>query len=47
VLFLGPIFEADFEDNVYAYRPQRSAHDALAEVRERLHSARTHVVDAE
>src|ERR1700712_4098138 len=38
VLFLGPIFEADFEDNVYAYRPQRSAHDALAEVRERLHS---------
>src|SRR5881227_2295289 len=36
VLFLGPIFEADFEDNVYAYRPERSAHDALAEVRERL-----------
>jgi len=47
VLFLGPIFEADFEDNVYAYRPQRSAHDALAEVRERLHSGQEHVVDAD
>lgn len=28
VLFLEPIFEADFEDNVYGYRPGRSAHDA-------------------
>lgn len=28
VLFLEPIFEADFEDNVYGYRPSRSAHDA-------------------
>jgi RNA-directed DNA polymerase len=33
VLFLEPIFEADFEDNVYGYRPGRSAHDALGEVR--------------
>jgi RNA-directed DNA polymerase len=29
VLILAPIFEADFEDNVYAYRPDRSAQDAL------------------
>jgi RNA-directed DNA polymerase len=47
VLFLEPIFEADFEDNVYAYRPQRSAHDALAEVRQRLYSGQEHVVDAD
>jgi RNA-directed DNA polymerase len=47
VLFLEPIFEADFEDNVYAYRPQRSAHDALAEVRERLYGGQEHVVDAD
>jgi len=33
VLFLEPIFEADFEDNVYAYRPCRSAQDALGAVR--------------
>jgi RNA-directed DNA polymerase len=47
VLFLGPIFEADFEDNVYAYRPERSAHEALAEVRERLFGGQQHVVDAD
>jgi RNA-directed DNA polymerase len=47
VLFLEPIFEADFEDNVYAYRPQRSAHDALTEVRERLYGGQEHVVDAD
>jgi RNA-directed DNA polymerase len=47
VLFLEPIFEADFEDTVYAYRPQRSAHDALAEVRERLYGGQEHVVDAD
>jgi len=47
VLFLEPIFEADFEDNVYAYRPERSAHDALAEVRSRLYEGQQHVVDAD
>jgi RNA-directed DNA polymerase len=47
VLILEPIFEADFEDNVYAYRPERSAHDALAEVRKRLYEGQQHVVDAD
>jgi RNA-directed DNA polymerase len=47
VLLLEPIFEADFEDNVYAYRPERSAHDALAEVRKRLYGGQQHVVDAD
>jgi RNA-directed DNA polymerase len=47
VLILEPIFEADFEDNVYAYRPQRSAHDALAEVQGRLYGGQQHVVDAD
>ncbi|MGH9381534.1 MAG: group II intron reverse transcriptase/maturase, partial [Thermoanaerobaculia bacterium] len=47
VLFLEPIFEADFEDNVYGYRPGRSAHDALQQVRERLYAGQTHVVDAD
>ncbi len=47
VLVLGPIFEADFEDNVYAYRPERSAHDALAEVKKRLYEGQQHVVDAD
>jgi RNA-directed DNA polymerase len=47
VLLLEPIFEADFEDNVYAYRPERSAHGALAEVQERLYGGQAHVVDAD
>jgi RNA-directed DNA polymerase len=47
VLLLEPIFEADFEDNVYAYRPGRSAHDALAEVQKRLYGGQGHVVDAD
>lgn len=47
VLFLEPIFEADFEDNVYAYRPGRSAQDALGAVQERLYAGQTHVVDAD
>src|SRR3954467_12036571 len=47
VLLLGPIFEADFEDTVYAYRPGRSAHDALAEVQRRLYGGQEHVVDAD
>ncbi|MDQ2630965.1 MAG: group II intron reverse transcriptase/maturase [Actinomycetota bacterium] len=47
VLLLEPIFEPDFEDNVYAYRPQRSAHDALAEVQRRLYGGQQHVVDAD
>ena len=46
-LLLEPIFEADFEDNAYAYRPERSAHDALAEVRKRLYEGQQHVVDAD
>lgn len=47
VLFLEPIFEADFEDNVYGYRPGRSAHDALGAVLSRLRRGQTHVVDAD
>lgn len=44
VLYLEPILEVDFEDNVYAYRPERSAHDALAEVSRRLYEGQKHVV---
>lgn len=47
VLILEPIFEADFEENVYAYRPERSAQEALAEVLKRLYEGQHHVVDAD
>jgi RNA-directed DNA polymerase len=33
LLILEPIFEADFEDCSYGFRPGRSAHQALEEIR--------------
>jgi RNA-directed DNA polymerase len=44
VLILEPIFEADFEDPVYAYRPERSAQEALAEVLKRLYEGQHHTI---
>ncbi len=40
-LVLEPIFEADFEDNAYGYRPKRSAGDAIAQVHRHLLSGAT------
>lgn len=36
LLVLEPIFEMDFEDCSYGFRPSRSAHEALAEIRSHL-----------
>ena len=36
LLILEPIFEADFEDCSYGFRPGRSAHEALEEIRSHL-----------
>ncbi len=36
LLILEPIFEADFEDCSYGFRPHRSAHPALEEIRTHL-----------
>ena len=36
MLILEPIFEADFLDSSYGFRPGRSAHDALTEIRGHL-----------
>lgn len=46
-LVLEPIFEADFEDCAYGYRPQRSAQDAVKEVHQKLCQGYTDVVDAD
>ena len=40
LLVLEPIFEADFEDSSYGFRPRRSAEDALRKVAEHLRSGR-------
>jgi RNA-directed DNA polymerase len=47
VLVIEPIFEADFLDCSYGFRPERSAHDALKEVRENLQQGRGAVYDAD
>src|SRR6266487_1175522 len=46
-LVLEPIFAADLEPNAYAYRPQRSAQDAIQKVNELLHERYTDIVDAD
>ena len=46
-LVLEPIFEADFEDNAYGYRPARGAADAVKDVHRHLKRGYTDVVDAD
>jgi RNA-directed DNA polymerase len=47
VLVLEPIFEADLQPEQHAYRPGKSAHDALQEVQALLNAGYTDVVDAD
>lgn len=47
LLILEPIFEADFQDCSYGYRPGRSAHDALREIDDNLRRGYTAVYDAD
>jgi group II intron reverse transcriptase/maturase len=47
VLVLEPIFEADFQPEQHAYRPGRSALDAVKEVHSLLNRGYTEVVDAD
>ena len=47
LLVIEPIFEADFMDCSYGFRPKRSAHGALDEVRRHLQQGYTSVYDAD
>lgn len=42
---IEPVFEADFEDNSYGYRPKRDAHQAIADITKNLNRGRTEVLD--
>jgi len=44
-LILEPIFEADFHDGSYGYRPRRKAHDAVARVTMAIIKGKTQVID--
>jgi RNA-directed DNA polymerase len=46
-IVLEPIFEADFEDSAYGYRPRRGAVDAVKEVHRHICRGYTDVVDAD
>ena len=46
-LVLEPLFEADFTDEAYGYRPRRSAQDAVRAVHRALKAGHVQVVDAD
>jgi len=47
LLILEPIFEADFEDCSYGFRPGRSAHQALRTIHQHLQAGYSAVYDAD
>jgi RNA-directed DNA polymerase len=47
LLILEPIYESDFQDCSYGFRPGRSAHDALEEIRSHLQKGFCAVYDAD
>ena len=46
-LIIEPIFEADFCDSSYGFRPKKSAHDALDDIANTLWAGYTQVIDAD
>jgi RNA-directed DNA polymerase len=46
-LVLEPIFEADFDEAAYGYRPKRSALDAVRTVHQAIDDGHTDIVDAD
>ncbi len=46
-MIIEPIFEADFEESSYGFRPNRSSKDAIKEIKEQLQQGKTDVLDAD
>lgn len=46
-LVIEPLFEADFQDFSYGFRPQRSAHHAIKEVRKYINFGCEHVIEVD
>jgi len=46
-IVIEPIFEADFQDNSYGFRPKRNAHQAVEDVNNHLWKGKTDVIDAD
>jgi len=46
-IVIEPIFEADFQDNSYGFRPKRNAHHAVDDIKEHLFTGKIDVIDAD
>jgi RNA-directed DNA polymerase len=46
-MIMEPIFEADFEESSYGFRPGRSSADAMKSIKDHLQSGKTEVFDAD
>lgn len=46
-LVIEPIFEADFEESSYGFRPSRSAHEAVKEIKRKLQKGKAEIFDAD
>ncbi len=46
-MVIEPIFEADFEDCSYGFRPKRSAQDAVIKIKEYIKEGNTEILDAD
>jgi RNA-directed DNA polymerase len=46
-LVIEPIFEADFEESSYGFRPKRSSKDAVMEIKNQLKQGKVEVFDAD
>ncbi len=46
-MVIEPIFEADFQNNSYGFRPKRNAHQAVDDVRKQLLEGKADVIDAD
>lgn len=46
-LILEPIFEADFQEGSYGYRPKRTAHEAVRRVAQSIVKRKTRVIDVD
>jgi RNA-directed DNA polymerase len=46
-LILEPVFEADFQEGSFGYRPKRSAHQAIQRVAQAIVRGKTYVIDVD
>ena len=46
-IVIEPIFEADFQENSYGFRPNKNAHQAMEDISYHLANGKTQVIDAD